>query len=193
MINTTIDKNKIYRVKNRGAGVVIYRIPDANIRRELNPGESAFITFGELEKLSFQPGGREIMANFLQIMDPEVTKNLNIHTEPEYNMSEEDIINLLQTGSLDQFLDTLDFAPTAVIDLIKTFSVSLPLNDLKKREALKRVTGFDVDNAVKHIQEEKNDEDDGQETEAPVRRVKENISSGRRTSIPEYKIVNIKE
>lgn len=188
----SMDKNKAFKVKNRGAGIVIYRIPDANIRREINPGETIIVTFGELEKLSFQPGGREIMANFLQIMDADVTKNLNIHTEPEYNMSEQDIIALLEKGSLDQFLDTLDFAPTAVIDLIKTFAVSLPLNDLAKRKALLKKTGFDVDAAVKHMMEEQEDQEQVEE-EKPVRRVKNEENSGRRTATPEYKIVSIQE
>jgi len=39
----------------------------------------------------------------------------------------------MTTGSLDEFLDCLDFAPEGVKDLIKTLSVELPLNDVSKR------------------------------------------------------------
>lgn len=191
-----INRDKAYKIKNRGAGVIIYRIPDANIRRELNPGESAIVTFGELEKLSFQPGGRELMANFLQIMDAQAIKDLNIRTEPEYNMSEQDIIELLKNGSLDQFLDTLDFAPIAVIDLIKSFAVSMPLMDLAKRRAIKDKTGFDVDAAVRHLEEQRIDEEENgvKIDDKPVRRVKpESQPEGRRTALPEYKIVSIED
>jgi hypothetical protein len=73
-------------------------------------------------------------------------------------MSEQDIAKLLTTGSLDAFLDALDFAPTGVIDLIKKLSVSIPLTDMSKRKALKEKTGFDVDAALRHIEEEKEDE-----------------------------------
>ena len=57
--------DKIYKVKNRSAGVVIYRIPEDNIRREFAPGEVKSIPFSELEKLSFQAGGPMMMDNFL--------------------------------------------------------------------------------------------------------------------------------
>jgi hypothetical protein len=36
-----------------------------------------------------------------------------------------------------------------VIDLIKTLSVRLPLNDVEKREAILEKTGFNVDNAIR--------------------------------------------
>jgi hypothetical protein len=73
------------------------------------------------------------MANFLQIADENVTNDLNIKTENEYYMSEEQIIELLREGSLDAFLDCLDYAPVGVMDLVKKYSVSLPLNDVEKR------------------------------------------------------------
>ena len=62
-----IDKNKMYTVKNRSVGMVVYNIREDNIRREFSPGETKRISFGELEKLSFQPGGRELMTDYLQI------------------------------------------------------------------------------------------------------------------------------
>jgi len=63
-------------------------------------------------------------------------------------MSEQDVINLLKNGTLDEFLDCLDFAPVGVIELVKRFAVQLPLADYDKRQALKNKTGFDVDAAV---------------------------------------------
>ena len=63
-------------------------------------------------------------------------------------MNETQIIELLKSGSFDAFLDCLQFAPTGVIDLIKTFSVELPLTDTRKIEALKEKTGFDVIKAL---------------------------------------------
>ena len=86
-----MDKNRIFLVKNRSASVAIYNIPEDNIRREFAPGEPKKISFEELEKLSYQPGGRELMANFLQITEEAATEALGIHREPEYNLSEEQI------------------------------------------------------------------------------------------------------
>ena len=183
-----MESSKILKVKNRSASLAVYSIPEINIRREFAPGETKNITYGELEKLSYQPGGRAIMQNFLQIIDPEATGDLGINREPEYDLSEQQIVDLMTKGSLDAFLDCLDFAPVGVIDLIKKFSVSLPLNDINKRDALKKKTGFDVTVALANMQKEKEDMEipAGENKE---RRVKaESAPEGRRT-IPKYNVV----
>ena len=176
-------------VKNRGAGHVSYRIPEDGIRRSFAPGETKEITYQELEKLTFQPGGLMILANYLQIIEQDVVKKMGIHAEPEYFMSERDVAALIKTGSLDAFLDALDFAPVGVIDLIKRMSVDIPLMDMAKRKALKDKTGFDVDAALRHIEEDK--EDTGNTIlKTTERRVQvENAPAGRRTT-PKYNIIS---
>ena len=186
-----INQDTMYNVKNRSSSVVVYRIPENNIRREFALGETKKIAFGELEKLTYQAGGRELLENFLQIVDEAVTSDLNVHREVEYDMSEAQIKDLLLSGSLDAFLDALDFAPIGVIDLIKTLSVQLPLTDLNKRRALKEKTGFDVDRAIVHIEEERAAEQSNKidtSEAAPTRRVKtETAPAGRRTT-SNYKV-----
>ena len=185
-----IRSEDMFNVKNRSTSVVVYRIPESNLRREWAPGEVKRIPFGELEKLTYQPGGRELIANFLQIMENEVTDDLNVHREPEYNMSEEQVRDLILNGSIDAFLDALDFAPLGVIDLIKTMSVQLPITDMVKREALKAKTGFDVDKAIENDRASKEDNKKETITDKPVeRRVTESTPTGRRTSGNAYKVV----
>lgn len=185
-----IRSEDMFNVKNRSTSVVVYRIPESNLRREWAPGEVKRIPFGELEKLTYQPGGRELIANFLQIMENEVTDDLNVHREPEYNMSEEQVRDLILNGSIDAFLDALDFAPLGVIDLIKTMSVQLPITDMAKREALKAKTGFDVDKAIENDRASKEDNKKETIVDKPVeRRVTESTPAGRRTSGNAYKVV----
>lgn len=185
----------MYNVKNRSAGVATYKIPELGVRRTFQPGEIKKISAEELEKLTYRPGGMALLSNFLQIMDAEGIAKAGLNPQPEYHMSEEDIKKLLLTGSLDEFLDCLDFAPPGVIDLIKKMSVSLPLGDMSKRMALKNKTGFDCDAALKHVMEEK--EDEGQntilKTAAPERRVKkEESASVERRTAPKYNVVTPK-
>ena len=185
-----IRSEDMFNVKNRSTSVVVYRIPESNLRREWAPGEVKRIPFGELEKLTYQPGGRELIANFLQIMENEVTDDLNVHREPEYNMSEEQVRDLILNGSIDAFLDALDFAPLGVIDLIKTMSVQLPITDMAKREALKAKTGFDVDKAIENDRASREDNKKETIADKPVeRRVTESTPTGRRTSGNAYKVV----
>lgn len=184
----------MFNVKNRSTSVVVYKIPETNIRREWAPGEVKRLPFDELEKLTYQPGGRELIANFLQILENEVTDDLNIHREAEYDMSEAQVRDLILTGSLDAFLDALDFAPLGVIDLIKTLSVSLPITDMQKREALKAKTGFDVDKAIANDRASKEDEKPSTSAEVPKRRVtEESAPTGRRTSGNAYKVIKQSE
>ena len=183
--------SKMYRVKNRGASLVVYKIPEDGIRREFKPGQTLQISSEELEKLTYQPGGTVILSQFLQILDLDGIQAARIKTEPEYHMSEQDVAKLITTGSLDAFLDCLDFAPIGGIDLIKKLSIDIPMVDISKRKALKEKTGFDVEAALKHNEEDKEDD---QKTilkqSNGERRVKtEEVPAGRRTA-PKYNIIN---
>lgn len=182
----------MYRVKNRGASTVVYKIPDKGIRREFKPGQIIPISSEELEELTFQPGGTLILSQFLQILDLDGIKTARIKTEPEYHMSEADVAKLITSGSLDSFLDALDFAPIGVIDLIKKLSISIPMVDIQKRKALKEKTGFDVEAALRHNEEDKEDD---QKTILKTnnngeRRVQPDAApAGRRTATPKYNVI----
>ena len=188
----------MYRVKNRGASTVVYKIADKGIRREFKPGQIMQISSEELEELTFQPGGTMILSQFLQILDLDGIQAARIKTEPEYHMSEADVAKLITSGSLDAFLDALDFAPIGVIDLIKKLSISIPMVDIQKRKALKEKTGFDVEAALKHNEEDK------EETQSTIlktnngeRRIQPDAApAGRRTAppvTPKYNIIKTAE
>jgi hypothetical protein len=182
----------ICNVKNRSGSHVVYSIPEMGVRRSFAPGEVKKVTFEELEKLTYQAGGMEILTRFLQIQSGEVLNSFNMRVEPEYHMNEQQIAQLIAHGSLDEFLDALDFAPDGVIDLIKRMSISMPLTDYNKIAALKTKTGLDVEAALKNIRAEKEDEkksiDDS--NGAPQRRVKKDeVPEGRRTA-PKYNVVS---
>ena len=169
-----IDKNKMVKVINKFSGTVGYDVPEMGVHRNFYPKESKEISFEELERLSFIPGGDMILRNYLEIVDEDVIMALfNEKPEPEYHYSENDVKQLLTTGSLDQFLDCLDFAPDVIKDMIKDLAVELPLNDMAKRQAIQDKLGFDVTKAI----EIKNTKYDG-ETEEII----ETKTSGRRAA-----------
>ena len=185
----------ICNVKNRSGSHVVYSIPEIGVRRSFAPGEVKKITFEELEKLTYQAGGMEILSRFLQIQDDKVISSFGMRVEPEYHMNEQQVAQLIAHGSLDEFLDALDFAPDGVLDLIKRMSISLPLTDYNKMKALKDKTGLDVEAALKNIRAEKEEEktiDDS--NAAPQRRVKKDVvPEGRRTAPTKYNVVNKEE
>lgn len=144
-----IDKNTVVTVVNKFGGTVSYKVPEMGIQRHFYPSESKEITYEELEKLSFSPGGKVLLKEYLEITDEEVAKSIfNKDSEPEYHYSKEDVKQLLISGSLDQFLDCLDFAPDAIKDMVKDLAVDLPLNDMAKRQAIQEKLNFDVTKAI---------------------------------------------
>ncbi len=190
----TTDSKRMFTVVNRSASKVVYRIPEMNIRREFAAGETKIIGFDELMALSYQPGGREMMVQYLQIKEDRALQAVGIKAQPEYYMTEGQIVDLLKTGSLEAFLDCLDFAPAGVIDLVKKWALKLPLNDYEKRKALREKTGYDVDNALKQ-QEEINADIEALKNPAAAQAQTEAeqpaAPSGRRTNT-NYKIVENK-
>ena len=184
--------NDLVKVQNRDNGSVGYTIPDLNnLHRTYQPNETKNITMDELRKLSYVPGGMEILRNYLVILDEEAREEILSDVEPEYYLTKDGVKKLLLEGSLDALLDCLDFAPSGVIDLVKDVAIEIELNDVKKRDAILNKTGFNVTNAI-NFNKETTDEVDKVK---PVRRVGQpeekaaTAPTGRRTAAPTYKIV----
>lgn len=174
-------ENKIVEVTNRSSGKVLYVVPEMGIRREFYPRETKKVNIAEIEAVSSQPGGRELIYHYLLVKDQDALRDsLNVKEEPEYWFTEEKIPSWIVESSLDEFKDALDFAPEGVKELIKQYSVSLPLNDMNKRIAIQEQLGFDVNAAIAHATPDATEE------------VPQATTSRRRVSTPEYKIVSKK-
>ena len=175
--------DKMCKVTNRSAGRVIYNIPEDHIRREFYNKETKEIALSELEKLAQQPGGRKLIYNYLSIQDADTIGHLvNRPIEPEYWLTEDKIPEWMNTCSLDEFKDALDFAPEGIKDLIKKYAVSLPLNDFAKRQALLEQLGFNVTKAIENSGEEGEPTKIGKPAERRVIR-NENAETQRRVVI----------
>ena len=65
-----MEKTTLIKVLNRDNGSVVYSIPEMNgLRRVYQAGEIKEITFEELEKLSYIPGGMELLEDSLVILN----------------------------------------------------------------------------------------------------------------------------
>ena len=193
-----IEKDTLIKVKNRDSGTVGYTIPElGNLHRSFSKGETKEITMDELRKLSYISGGKVLLQNYLIVQNQDALKELlSDDVEPEYYYGEEEIKKLLLTGSNDQLLDCLEFAPEGVIGLVKDLAVSLKINDISKRNIILEKTGFNVTNAIA-INEE-TIEDEGEEAKssrrsAPVTVEKSDEAPKRRVAAPQqYNVVSNK-
>lgn len=155
-----VDKNKIISLTNRDTGSVGYTIPDTGTHRRFTPGETKQVTFDEIEKLSWAPGGKEMLRDFLIIQDQEAAEEILGNVEPEYFYTKATVDKLLQEGSLEQLQDTLEYAPKGVLELVKQEAVELKLDSSAKREEIKKATNFNVTNAIDLGVNEKPEEDE---------------------------------
>ena len=193
-----IEKDTLIKVKNRDSGTVGYTIPElGNLHRSFSKGETKEITMDELRKLSYISGGKILLQNYLIVQNQDALKELlSDDVEPEYYYGEEEVKKLLLTGSNDQLLDCLEFAPEGVIGLVKDLAVSLKINDISKRNIILEKTGFNVTNAIA-INEE-TIEGEGEEVKssrrsAPVTVEKSDETPKRRVAAPQqYNVVSNK-
>ena len=98
------------------------------------------------------------------------------------------------TGSLDALLDCLDFAPTGVIELVKSLAVSLEINDISKRNAILEKTGFNVTKAIEINHETSEDSVDTVKTRRTAPITQKNTVVERRTtptSTSKYNVTKI--
>lgn len=186
-----MEKTKLIKVVNRDCGTVCYTIPEMGIKRAYAPREQKEVTFGELQALSYQPGGDVLLSDFLVIKDKDAAAELLGRVEPEYYYTADEIRHLLEYGSLDQLLDCLDFAPEGVLDLVKDIAVDLPLNDITKRRAIRDKLGFDVTRAI----EIKNTKFDGEENDPNNRKLYSTTGNTKTRRVlppepPSYKIIS---
>ncbi len=144
-----INKDTIVKVINKYNGLVVYAIEELGINRTYHPGEIKDVTFEELQRLSYTPGGEVLLKEYLEVHNKEAVEALFTNApEIEYYYSKEDVKRILTEGSLDEFLDCLDFAPAAIKEEIKDLAVELPLNDIEKRQAILDKLHFNVTKAI---------------------------------------------
>ena len=190
-------EDKIFRVTNRSASRVFYAVPELGIKsRKYEPGETKRVSYAELEGLSFIPGGMELMRDYLLIQDEEAREELVGTVEPEYNMTEQQVRDLILTGSMDEWLDALDFAPEGVIDLVKNLSVQLPLTDTNKMRVFQEKKGINLERMIRARQEELAEAEQSNQAAAEKKAAEKAVAAvpaGRRTSGSKYKVVKKEE
>lgn len=151
-----MSEEKLVQVRNLMNNKVGYKIPEDNIRREWAPGEIKELPESEVRKGSYQMGIRRLFQENLCIEDAALAEELVGITEDtiEYKWTVDDVDKLLSTGSMDDLLDALDFAPEGIIDLIVDRAVKTSLNDMNKRKAISEATGRDLNSMIQFYEED---------------------------------------
>ena len=202
-----IKDDELILVRNRNNGWTGYTLPDSNVRRSFAPEEEKKIPYGELRSLQYAPGGDYILKNLLIVENKFALEQLNMTVEPEYFYTEKDIRDILfKSDNMDAFLDFLDYATDGAIEIATNIAVKERIPDSRKREALSKKSGLNIDNDIK-VNEIMDAEDEKKDEEKPKERrvkIEESDKPKRRTEAPKveptstgsgskYKIVSVKE
>lgn len=149
----TIIDSKLIPVQNLTASPVSYMIPETNNVRHFGAQQlRKDITAGELRALYATKGGRVLIEDYLSIKDAELAKEFNISTdvfEHEYSWTQDDVDEVLTTGSIDALKDALEFGPEGIKQLIIDRAIELRIPDNNKLAAIAEFTGRDVSNMIK--------------------------------------------
>jgi len=146
-----MDLARKVKVWNRATGTVGYELPDLRISRVwVGTGNLQMVSVEELEALRYLPGGANLMNKYLLVKDQDVCEFLGMNTDPEYFYDENDIKVLLDSGTMDQLLDCLEFAPTGVLDLLKKTAVDTKLDSAEKRKAISEHLKVNIDSMIKN-------------------------------------------
>ena len=185
-----VDKNKVIQVTNRDTGSVGYVIPEDGIHRRFTAGETKNLSFAEIEKLSWVPGGKEMLRDYLIIQDQEAAEEILGEVEPEYFYTKETIKTLLSNGTLEQLQDALEFGPKGVKELIKQEAVEMKLDSNVKRQEIQKATNFNVTRSIELTEgsDESEDAATSKRRANPIAASEENSTTSRTTS--RYKVVN---
>ena len=189
---------KMVPVTNRDNGEVVVVLSNDKLIH-FNAGETRKISLEDLAEMRSGEGNRVLLKDYLMIKDQQALDYLEIETEPEYFYTKEEIRVLLETGTLEQLEDCLNFAPEGVLDILKDVALSIELPDTRKRKLISQKTGYDIDNIIRVRQflntegsmegedkevNRKNDSTVPQRKAVPILTVEE------KKKFPEYKVIS---
>lgn len=140
----------------------IVETSNGTVRRFLPAFASFKVKAEELRQLNYTLGGREILRNYIRVGNKSLAAEFGVDVDetPEYNWTEKDVVDCLNSSDIDVLLDALDFAPEGIKQLIADKAVELEVPDVNKRKAISESLGVDIDGMIKnkHAYDEQEEE-----------------------------------
>lgn len=126
---------------------------DKNTRTRyvFGPQQTKTLSAGELRSMAYVPGVLSMLYDGkLRIKNKDLCVEFNIPVDvPEYDMTQDDVDDMLLNKELDYLLDALDWAPEGILELIKNRAIALRITDIVKRKSISDALGCDIDNMIR--------------------------------------------
>lgn len=183
MSTNIVKDDVIVPVTNMVSHTVALQLNNGLFRR-FAPNATMNIAAGELRQASYNHGNLVIFRNFLRVGNKDLAEEFGVDCDEtiEYNWTTEDIKKCLESGSLDELLDALDFAPEGIKQELADLAVELEIPDERKRTAIKEKTGADISAMIINKHQYDNQGENTEDDKPSQRRAaKKTTSTGRRT------------
>ena len=163
----------------------IVETSNGTVRRFLPAFASFKVKAEELRQLNYTLGGREILRNYIRVGNKSLAEEFGVDVDetPEYNWTEKDVIDCLNSPDINILLDALDFAPKGIKQLIADKAVELEVSDVNKRKAISESLGVDIDGMIKnkHAYDEQEEEEKPKTTRRRTTKSTSTTTKTRRT------------
>lgn len=134
----TVSGNTMVSVMNMTEHKITLVDRNTRSRYIFGPQQAKSLAASDIRSLAYVPG---ILTMFydgkLRLDNDKLAAEFNIPTDiPEYSYTIEDIDNILLNEDIEVLLDTLDFAPEGILEIVKSRAVALKIPSLEKRKVI---------------------------------------------------------
>lgn len=147
----TVSNDTLVGVRNMMNHKQVLIDKNTRSRYVFGPQQTKTITAGELRSMAYVPGVITMLYDGkLRLQNKELCEEFNIPTDiPEYDMTMDEVDDMLLNKDKDYLLDALDFAPEGILELIKSRAIELKIPDILKRKYISDALGCDIDNMIR--------------------------------------------
>ena len=166
-----INDETIVEVYNDYHSSVSYKLD--RITRSWDIGTVKKIKVAELYEAVNMKGGRYLFEqNILLIKESAVREALGLKVLDKYDISQKEIVELLQSGDRETLEDLLAYCSETTLSKIVQKAIDMPLSDMNKANLIKAYSGIDIVAVIKEKEESETPKSDvtPSDGEAPARR-----------------------
>lgn len=148
-----MNSDSMVEVSNDSFSVVGYNTD--KIKRDFPVGSKRQITLGEIEEVMNIAGGEVLFReNLLLIKDPKVRTHLGLPDLDEYNLTRDQIRELLSVGNETKLEEVLQYCTDAVLGKIVQESLDMRITSFALADLIQSYSGTDVLSILKEKNEE---------------------------------------
>lgn len=140
-------------VQNLTNDDITYIDNDGGVERRIifRGQQSQWLPREMVERMTYDHGGSVLIKHYLSVKDDGIREEIGVPEDQiEYDYTQEDIVEMLQTNYQDKIADALDFGPEGIVEMIVDQAVALPITDTSTMELISNKTNKNIAAMIKN-------------------------------------------